>query len=589
MRIRTLRSVLAGLGLAALAAVGPTAGAAAEDDDRGRQTTRTPIGHLIVVVGENHTFDNLFGGYQPADDQTVSNLLSKGIIKADGTPGPNFASAAQQQASDTKVYLLAPAKTGRYATLPQPQTTYAVGVPPGVPDARFPADLPNGPFQITKYVPYDSFTGDPIHRFWQMWQQVDEGKLDLFPWVAVTVGIGPQNSPPAPTPGHTFQGGEAMGFFNMSAGDAPHFAELARRYAISDNYHQPIMGGTGANFIALVTGDAGFYNIGSEPKTPPLNQIEMPDPQPQTNNFYTQDGYAGGSYVNCADPGQPGVGEIRRYLDSLRHRPDSNCEPGHYYLVNNYGLGFTASGQPKPFGAPNQFTLPPQSFPTIGDALSAKGVSWKYYSGGRTSGAGGTPSQEYCGICDPLTGFTSIMTTALKDNLQDVTQFYQNVASDATLPAVSFVRPFESMAGHPANSNPAKYEGFVIDLIARVQANPAVWGKTAILITTDEGGGYYDSGYIQPLDFFGDGTRIPLIAVSPFAKPGFVDHTYSDHVSILKFIERNWELPPLSDRSRDTLPNPVTRPDEPYVPLNGPAIGDLMDLFTFEELAGGRE
>ncbi|PYN16505.1 MAG: hypothetical protein DME06_01165, partial [Candidatus Rokuibacteriota bacterium] len=61
------------------------------------------------------------------------------------------------------------------------------------------------------------------------------------------------------------------------------------------------------------------------------------------------------------------------------------------------------------------------------------------------------------------------------------------------------------------------------------------------------------------------------------------------HVSILKFIERNWELPPLSDRSRDTLPNPVTRPDEPYVPLNGPAIGDLMDLFTFEELAGGRE
>ena len=163
MRIRTLRSVLAGLGLAALAAVGPTAGAAADDEPRGRQTTRTPIGHLIVVVGENHTFDNLFGGYQPADDQTVSNLLSKGIIKADGTPGPNFASAAQQQASDTKVYLLAPAKTGRYATLPQPQTTYAVGVPPGVPDARFPADLPNGPFQITKYVPHDSFTGDPIH------------------------------------------------------------------------------------------------------------------------------------------------------------------------------------------------------------------------------------------------------------------------------------------------------------------------------------------------------------------------------------------------------------------------------------------
>jgi len=65
----------------------------------------------------------------------------------------------------------------------------------------------------------------------------------------------------------------------------------------------------------------------------------------------------------------------------------------------------------------------------------------------------------------------------------------------------------------------------------------------AIVITYDEGGGYYDSGYIQPLDFFGDGTRIPLIAVSPYTKNGFVDHTYYDHASVLKFIEWNWEAP----------------------------------------------
>jgi hypothetical protein len=102
---------------------------------------------------------------------------------------------------------------------------------------------------------------------------------------------------------------------------------------------------------------------------------------------------------------------------------------------------------------------------------------------------------------------------------------------------------------------------------------------TAILITYDEGGGYYDSGYIQPVDFFGDGTRIPLIAVSPFAKKGFVDHTYYDHVSILKFIERNCGLNPLSARSRDNLPNPV-QPPGTYVPTNGPAIGNLGNLFN---------
>ena len=89
-----------------------------------------------------------------------------------------------------------------------------------------------------------------------------------------------------------------------------------------------------------------------------------------------------------------------------------------------------------------------------------------------------------------------------------------------------------------------------------VQDNPALWRDTAILITFDELGANYDLGFIQPIDFFGDGPRTVMIAVSRFAKPGHVDHTYSDHASILKFIEYNWGLKPLSSRSRDNLPNP---------------------------------
>jgi phospholipase C len=80
--------------------------------------------------------------------------------------------------------------------------------------------------------------------------------------------------------------------------------------------------------------------------------------------------------------------------------------------------------------------------------------------------------------------------------------------------------------------------------------------QTALFITFDEGGGYYDSGFIQPIDFFGDGPRVPLVVVSPYSKGGHVAHSYADHVSILKFIERNWRLEPLSARSRDNLPNP---------------------------------
>ena len=85
---------------------------------------------------------------------------------------------------------------------------------------------------------------------------------------------------------------------------------------------------------------------------------------------------------------------------------------------------------------------------------------------------------------------------------------------------------------------------------------PTLWKDTAILITFDEGGGYYDSGYVQAVDYFGDGTRIPLIVVSPWVKAGHISHDYSDHVSILKFIERNWGLETVTERSRDNFPQP---------------------------------
>jgi phospholipase C len=111
----------------------------------------------------------------------------------------------------------------------------------------------------------------------------------------------------------------------------------------------------------------------------------------------------------------------------------------------------------------------------------------------------------------------------------------------------------------------------------------AYWQDTAIFITFDEGGGYYDSGYVQPLDFFGDGTRIPLMVVSAFSMGGHISHAYADHVSILKFIERNWNLPPVTSRSRDNFPNPETGlgSASPYVPVNSPALSDLTDFFNF--------
>jgi len=551
----------------------------------------TPIEHVIVVVGENHTYDNVYGGYVPVKGQTVWNLLSEGIIKADGSPGPNFANAFQNDATVSTTYSPTPPTSAGPANLQQPDTTYAYGVAGDVPDSRYAAAIPNGPFPLVKHGSakngadyFGSFTGDPVHRFFQMYQQIDGGKNDLFQWVGQTIGTGSNGITP---PFDTHQGGVAMGFYNMSQGDAPIFKALADHYATSDNYHQAVMGGTGANFIFIGTADFAYFTDSSgNPAAAPSNQVENPDPASGTNNWYTNDGYGSasvsyaGSYVNCADTTQPGVAAIVAYLNSQPNKPKPNCDPNHYYLVNNYSPAYAANGSllsfPAPSAASTIYRIPPQVLPTIADSLQAHGISWKYYIGGEN---GGNPTDSWCSICNPLQFTRSIMTTTLRNNIQDVSDFYNDLKAE-NLPAVSFVRPYEAYAGHPADSDPSYYEAFAKQLVAAVKKHSQIWAHTAIIFTEDEGGGYYDSGYVQALDFFGDGTRIPLIVVSPFSKEGFVDHTYYDHASILKFIEANWSLPTLSKRSRDNLPNPVQTSNS-YVPTNGPAIGDLMNMFDF--------
>jgi len=403
----------AGLAASGLSAAGATAAPVSRASaDSGTIAlsvpTTTPIKHVVVIIGENHSFDNVFATYQPPAHQKIWNLLSEGIVNKNGTPGPNFALASQLTAVNTKKYTLTPTITGAYKPLPPPNTNSVSpacsGLPGNSTDTRFPANLPNGPFQITKSVPYfdshqeysklgqcelfGAYVGDPIHRFYQMWQQTAAHDDRLATWVANTAGDDNGVIPPAPI----YQGSVQMGFYNMAEGDAPILRNLAQRYAISDNYHQAVQGGTGANHIALGTGFAASYQDSSgNAAVPPVGEIENPNPKPGTNNNYTQDGYGsstkpntGGSYSECADLSQPGVGPIFSYLNTLPYQVMYNCQPGRYYLLNNYNPGYKADGSLET--AP--YTVPPQKtdYVTIGDSLSAHGISWGYFGEGYNNG-----------------------------------------------------------------------------------------------------------------------------------------------------------------------------------------------------------
>jgi len=751
-----------------VAAAGSSAPASAPSSaaDRSNETA-TPIKHVIVIIGENRSFDHIFATYVPKPGQTVHNLLSEGIIALDNNrnaiPGPNFNKAQQLSASDLGTqdsFLLSPPKqefpsnqlpapeaagpeyaqgyfttsacktaTGSAATtcaasaltlaqqtesgLPDAADanglTYYQSLVSGgtgqyayTPDARIVNfdSLPAGPFQLTNGTrkpttgysfTYTDYSASPVHRFYQMWQQLNCNLENaswenpsgcngqLFSWVENTVGAGTNgltqtayaqgyyaksfseffeypsgysaSNPPTAAqwtasdyklydsvPTTTGEGSSALGFYNVQQGDVPYFKSLADSYAMSDNFHQSVNGGTGANHIMFGHGDAIWFSDGAGHAETPLHnaavttsptgyggtvdEIENPNPAAGTNNWYSQDGYGsdynagypqsdwatsqsndlpivygGGSYSDCSDASQPGVGPIVSYLAKLHINP--RCEPGHYYLLNNYNPGYFGNGNDaftdhSPSNTP--FTVPPSSTPSIGDDLNDAKVSWKYYGDQWNNyvkdpyqlnyGTNGAAADEYCNICNPFQYDTSIMANPAQvaAHIQDSVNLYSDIAN-GTLPAVSIVKPSGYVDGHPSSSKLDLFEGFVKKIVEQVEASPTYTKDTVILITEDEGGGYYDSGYVQPVDFFGDGTRIPLIVVAnqqylPLRATGYISHKYADHVSILKFIERNWGLPPVSRRSRDNFPNPLQLPGS-YAPLNTPALDDLFDFFDF--------
>ena len=541
--------------------------------DADNHKTASPIKHVIVILGENWTFDHLFATYEPGHGEHVDNLLSKGIINKDGTPGPNYAKAAQYSAVDKTTYQISPGGKQIYGTssnpVQAPGTSYApqkcydniydpktgaavngpgcvttlalaeqavtvadkaghyslprsglpllltgaTGLSSSWPDLRIANynNLPAGPYPLVTAQGgslYDTYGGSPVHRFYQMWQELDcdatkatkhnpSGcQADLFPWVEETVSAGSNGAAPAnPLPVPLLKEGNiALGFYNVVKGDAPYLTKLAREYTLNDNYHQPVMGGTFANEMMVGYADALYYaDFSGNPATPPANQIENPNPLAGTNNWYTNDGYGnvstkiGGSYTNCSDAMQPGVAAIVNYLKALNVSP--NCAPGAYYLLNNYVPTYIGSGKTDPVNN-GPFTLPPVIKQRhIGDTPNQANVTWAWFGErwtdfktvpglGANYGTIDPAAYLFCNICSPFLYSQSIMTHQDQRNahLKDVNDLYDGISNN-TLPAVSFVKPSTFNDGHPASSKVDIFEAFTKKIVDLVQANKESLGR----------------------------------------------------------------------------------------------------------------
>ena len=276
--------------------------------------------------------------------------------------------------------------------------------------------------------------------------------------------------------------------------------QLAQQYVMCDNFFHSAFGGSFLNHQFLIAAQAPTW------PNAPANLISNPTPASLNDNVVTPDGFA----VNTS------------------------------FTVNT----------PHPANITDTTQLvPEQTNPTIGDRLTAAGVSWKWYSGGWDNAIAGNPDPLFQFHHQPFAYYANYKdgTQAKADHLQDETKYFTDVTA-GTLPAVSFIKPLGPDNEHPGYSNEVQGQNHVADLVNAIM-NSKYRKNTVIIITYDENGGRWDHVAPPVVDpQWGPGTRVPGIIISKFAKRGFVDHTQYETVSILTFIEGKYGLQPLTAR-----------------------------------------
>ncbi len=394
----------------------------------------------------------------------------------------------------------------------------------GKPSPKYPQALPNGPFQINAMPINGSASAvlpSPVHQYYHNREQINGGKNNMFAAMSTA-------------------GAWVMGYWDYSGFK---LWQWARDYTLADHFFMGAFGGSFLNHHWLICACTPTHATAPASVRPQLDEQGRMKKKP-------------GSPASVLN----GPVEV---FDG-RVTPDG-------WIVNTSQPQYQPSGIPPAAGGnlaladESRLPVPPQSAKTIGDTLSAKGVSWVWYAGGwKEAEADGRrdPKARRAVIYNRDAGSLIFQphhqpfnyyarfapgTPDRARHLKDVSDFLGAIDA-GTLPQVAFYKPTGKVNQHPSYTDLASGDEHIAAVLERLKKSPQ-WSTMAVIVTYDENGGYWD--HVPPPtgagwgDRWGPGTRVPALVISPFARRGFVDRTPYDTTSILKFITRRFALEPL--------------------------------------------
>jgi acid phosphatase len=561
---RSMVAPIAALGAVAATAVGVTAALSAGKKPDPGLAVLQKVNHIVVLYEENHSFDNLYGGWEGTNNLANADTAHQTQRNQSGTPynclmitdvnlaAPQPLSATCQDSTTTNLFsshfnathfdlntYLAPDATT--CPTPGPSTLNPSFAPTnGVPSGT---GLPGG------------CTRDIVHRFYQEQYQIDNGKMDHYITGSDATGL-------------------VMGTYDTK--QLPIYKYLHStghpKYAIADDFFQGGFGGSFFNHQVLICACAPIWT--GAPNDGGADDLHaVVDGNGMPNNYPL---YASPLGSAVRDP----------QLTASCSPPATRPATPSFVACGDYAVNTSQPWyQPYTPGTADTRRLPPQTQTTIGDELSAANIDWAWYAGGWsnangdvgapgwTNGTGPTCSDPYhqpasvypnCPDADfqfhhqPFNYYKNYATgtPARTAHLLDQAVFDNAVATSKTkcnLKPVSFVKPIGELNEHPGYASEFVGNTAQVSFIKAIEGS-ACAKDTMIIVTYDEFGGQWDhvsppgtvGGVPGAHDKWGPGTRIPALVISPLLKADFVvDHVEHDTTAIMTTIEKRWNLKPI--------------------------------------------